>query len=58
MPQARTRYLLKIDGEDLLKLPRTGHLEYYENSLDKRIELQTILKYPNIEKLEDMTEEN
>lgn len=34
---------LLIDGEDFSKLHETGHLEYYEDALNKNISLRTIL---------------
>lgn len=49
---------LITDGEDFFQLLETGCLEHYEDSLNKRIWMGIVLKYPKLEKLEDISLEN
>lgn len=47
-----------INGEDFSQFPETGKLEQFDDHLNKRIKMGLVLKYPKLEKLEDMIKEN
>lgn len=49
---------LSIDDEDFSKLLEIGRLEFSNESLDKRVHLCTMIKYHEIEKLDNMTVES
>lgn len=48
---------LTLDGEDFSKLPETGQLKYYDDSLDRRFWMYNLVKYKEIETLDDITDE-
>lgn len=49
---------LTIKGNDFSQLPEIGQLELFDDSHDKQIRMRTILKYPEEEKIGDLSEDN
>lgn len=49
---------LTLTGEDFLTLPKIGYRQYYESTLDSKVQMYNLVKYPNIQTLDDMSHED